>query len=28
LKDLCSTYELEMGTVLKKPMEGLINYHK
>lgn len=28
LKDLCSTYELELGTVLKKPMEGLINYHK
>lgn len=28
LKDLCSSYELELGTVLKKPMEGLINYHK
>ena len=28
LKDLCNTYELELGIVLKKPMEGLIDYHK
>jgi N-acetylglucosamine kinase-like BadF-type ATPase len=27
LKDLCNTYELELGTVLKKPMEGLIKFH-
>jgi N-acetylglucosamine kinase-like BadF-type ATPase len=28
LKDLCSFYELELGIILKKPMEGLINFHK
>jgi glucosamine kinase len=28
LKDLCSTYELETGKILKKPMEGLLEYHK
>jgi glucosamine kinase len=28
LKDLCSTYELELGKILKKPMEGLLEYHK
>ncbi len=28
LKDLCSTYELELGRVLKAPMQGLIDYHK
>ena len=28
LQDLCSTYELELGKVLKTPMEGLIQYHK
>ncbi|MBC7722575.1 MAG: N-acetylglucosamine kinase [Pedobacter sp.] len=27
LKDLCSTYELELGTILKRPMDGLIKYH-
>ncbi len=27
LKDLCNTYELELGTVLKKPMDGLIKFH-
>lgn len=27
LKDLCNTYELELGTVLKKPMDGLIQFH-
>lgn len=27
LKDLCNTYELELGKVLKNPMEGLVKYH-
>jgi N-acetylglucosamine kinase-like BadF-type ATPase len=27
LKDLCNTYELELGKVLKAPMQGLIDYH-
>ncbi len=27
LKELCNTYELELGTVLKRPMDGLIAYH-
>ena len=27
LKDLCSTYELELGTILKHPMDGLIDFH-
>lgn len=28
LKELCRAYELELGNVLKKPMEGLIKYHR
>jgi glucosamine kinase len=28
LKDLCSSYEFELGTILKNPMEGLVEYHK
>lgn len=28
LKDLCNTYELELGRVLKAPMQGLIEYHR
>lgn len=28
LKELCTTYELELGKVLQKPMEGLIAYHR
>lgn len=28
LKELCDTYELELGTVLKTPMAGLIAYHR
>ena len=28
LKDLCSSYELQLGTVLKNPMQGLIKYHQ
>lgn len=28
IKELCNYYELELGLILKKPMEGLINFHK
>lgn len=28
LKDLCNSYELQLGRVLKNPMEGLIRYHQ
>ena len=28
LQELCNSYEFELGTVLKNPMEGLIKYHK
>lgn len=28
LKDLCSSYELQLGKVLKNPMDGLIKYHQ
>lgn len=28
LRSLCNQYELEMGRVLKTPLEGLIDYHK
>src|SRR5690606_5577572 len=27
LKQLCDGYEFQLGTVLKKPMSGLIDYH-
>lgn len=27
LKDLCNTYELTLGNVIKSPMDGLIKYH-
>ncbi len=27
LKEMCSTYELQLGKVLKNPMEGLVKYH-
>jgi len=27
IKDLCSSYELDLGIILKNPMEGLIKYH-
>jgi glucosamine kinase len=27
LKELCNSYEFELGKVLKKPMSGLIHYH-
>ncbi|MEO8172864.1 MAG: N-acetylglucosamine kinase [Sediminibacterium sp.] len=28
LKELCSTFELELGKVIKSPMQGLIAYHQ
>ena len=27
LQELCNTYELELGKILKKPMDGLVQYH-
>jgi len=27
LKQLCDSYEFELGKVMKNPMEGLIEYH-
>jgi glucosamine kinase len=27
LKEMCNGYELQLGTVLKKPMDGLVKYH-
>jgi glucosamine kinase len=27
LKDLCTTYQFELGKVLKSPMSGLVDYH-
>jgi glucosamine kinase len=28
IKELCQSYEFELGTILKNPMEGLIKYHQ
>ncbi|MFT3933671.1 MAG: N-acetylglucosamine kinase [Chitinophagaceae bacterium] len=28
IKELCHSYEFELGKILKKPMEGLIEYHR
>jgi N-acetylglucosamine kinase-like BadF-type ATPase len=28
LKDLCNSYELELGKVIKAPMQGLLTYHR
>ena len=28
LQDLCNAYELQLGEVMKNPMEGLIRYHR
>jgi glucosamine kinase len=28
LKELCSSYEFELGKILKNPMDGLIEYHR
>ena len=27
LSEMCNSYELQLGTVLKKPMDGLVKYH-
>jgi glucosamine kinase len=27
IKELCHSYEFELGTILKNPMEGLVKYH-
>ncbi len=27
IQDLCETYQLELGNIIKNPMEGLIKYH-
>lgn len=27
IQQLCNSYEFELGTILKNPMEGLVNYH-
>jgi glucosamine kinase len=28
LKDMCTSYELQLGKVLKKPMDGLVKFHQ
>jgi N-acetylglucosamine kinase-like BadF-type ATPase len=28
LKELCQSYEFDLGNILQKPMDGLINYHQ
>ena len=28
LQELCHTYELELGTIMQSPMDGLIEYYK
>ncbi|CAN5228203.1 ATPase [soil metagenome] len=28
IKELCASYEIELGTILKSPLDGLISYHK
>ena len=28
LKDLCNSYELQLGKVIKRPMDGLVQFHK
>ena len=28
LKDMCNSYELKLGKVLKKPMDGLVKFHR
>ncbi|MBN8853966.1 MAG: N-acetylglucosamine kinase [Sphingobacteriales bacterium 50-39] len=27
IRELCGTYEFELGTILQKPMDGLVKYH-
>ena len=28
LKDMCNSYELQLGKVIKKPMDGLVKFHQ
>ncbi len=28
LKDMCNSYELQLGIVIKKPMDGLVKFHR
>jgi hypothetical protein len=28
LKELCQSFELELGTILQSPMAGLLKYHE
>lgn len=28
LKDMCSSYELKLGKIIKKPMDGLVKFHR
>jgi glucosamine kinase len=28
IKDLCNSYEFQLGNILQKPMEGLVEFHK
>jgi hypothetical protein len=28
LQELCQVYEIKMGKILQKPMQGLIEYHR
>jgi len=27
IKDMCNSYELQLGKILKNPMEGLVKYY-
>jgi hypothetical protein len=27
ITELCNSYEMELGTILKNPMQGLVKYH-
>ena len=27
IKSLCNSYEMEMGNIIKQPIDGLIQYH-
>ena len=27
IKNLCNSYEMRLGTILKQPMDGLVKYH-
>jgi hypothetical protein len=28
IRELCGSYEFELGSILQKPMDGLIKYHQ